>query len=76
METAVSYSPLNATQLHLLKLFSYTKSEDSLKELQSVLFNYYRKKLDEETDRLWAEGKLNDNVIEEMLNIHQRTPYK
>ena len=76
METVASYSPLNAIQLHLLKIFSYTKNEESLKELQSVLFDFYRKKLDEETDRLWAEGKLNDNVIEEMLNIHQRTPYK
>ena len=76
MESVVSYPPLNATQLHLLKMFSYTKSEAGLQELQSALFDFYRKKLDEETDRLWREGKLSDNVIEEMLNIHQRTPYK
>ena len=76
MESTVSYPPLNPIQLHLLKMFSYTKSEESLKELQSALFDFYRKKLDEETDRLWAEGKLNDDVIEEMLNIHQRTPYR
>ena len=75
METVIA-SPFNATQLHLLKMFSYSKSENSLKELQSVLFDYYRKKLDEETDRLWAEGKLNDDIIEEMLHTHQRTPYK
>ena len=76
MEAIVTNPPLNATQLHLLKMFVHTKSEESLKELKSVLFNYYCKKLDEETDSLWAEGKLNDKVIEEMLNIHERTPYK
>jgi len=76
MEAAISHAPFNPVQLHLLKMFSHTQSEDSLKEIKSVLFNYYCKKLDEETDRLWAEGKLNDKVIEEMLNVHQRTPYK
>jgi hypothetical protein len=76
MEAAVSYPPLNPVQLHLLKMFSFTKSEESLNELKSVLLDFYHKKLDEETDRLWEEGKLNDHVIDEMLNCHQRTPYK
>ncbi|MDR0798247.1 MAG: hypothetical protein LBN18_00585 [Dysgonamonadaceae bacterium] len=47
-----------------------------MNELKSVLLDFYHKKLDEETDRLWEEGKLNDHVIDEMLNCHQRTPYK
>jgi hypothetical protein len=75
MEATLSYSPLNATQLHLLKIFSYTKKEEDLQELKVVLLDFYQKKLDEETDRLWDEGKINDEKIEEMLNTHYRTPY-
>jgi len=76
METIETNPPLNATQLFVLKTFATAKSEQDRDELTSLYLNYIQKKLDAETDRLWAEGKLNDNVIEEMLNIHQRTPYK
>ena len=41
MDATLSHSPLNAVQLHLLRMFSVTKNEDSLKELQTVLFDYY-----------------------------------
>ncbi|MDR2621937.1 MAG: hypothetical protein LBC48_05065 [Dysgonamonadaceae bacterium] len=75
MEATLSYPPLNATQLHLLKMFSYTKNEDDLQELKTVLLDFYHKKLDEETDQLWTEGKINDAKIEEMLQSHYRTPY-
>ena len=57
---------LNPTQMHLLKLFSFNKSEDFAKEIQQVLARYFQEKLDAETDRLWDEGILNlkgkDNV--------------
>ena len=76
METIEKNPPLNATQLFVLRTFATARSEQDREELTSLDLDYLRKKLDEETDRLWAEGKLNDEVIEEMLNLHQRTPYK
>ena len=52
--------------MHLLKLFSFNKSEDFAKDIQQVLTRYFQEKLDAETDRLWDEGNLNlkgkDNV--------------
>ena len=57
MEAMLSHQPLNAIQLHLLKMFSVTKNEDSLKELQMVLFDYYQNKLN--YLRLKAEGFIN-----------------
>jgi len=42
--TIANAPPLNSVQLHLLKVFSFAKSDEELKELQSVLFDYYRKK--------------------------------
>ncbi|MDR2466180.1 MAG: hypothetical protein LBD35_02200 [Prevotellaceae bacterium] len=45
-------------------------------ELQEVLLDFYQRKIDRETDRLWTEGIVNEEKIEEMLNSHNRTPYK
>ncbi|MDR1720143.1 MAG: hypothetical protein LBR67_08535 [Dysgonamonadaceae bacterium] len=66
----------NPVQLHLIEMFSYIKTEEAMNELQEVLLDFYKKKLNEETNRLWAEGVINDDKIEEMLNTHIRTPYK
>jgi len=77
MEATVAHQPLNATQLHLLKLFSYKKTEESLQELKSVLLDFYQKKLDEETERWWQENNMTVEKFEEMFsNAHYRTPYK
>ena len=57
---------LNPTQMHLLKLFSFNKSEDFAKEIQQVLTRYFQEKLDAETDRLWNEGILNQERLDEI----------
>jgi hypothetical protein len=66
----------NPTQLHLLKMFSYNKDEDSLKELKDVLFEYYCQKASEEGKRIWKEKNLSNETMQEWLNTHIRTPYK
>ena len=55
--------------MHLLKLFAFNNSEDYAREIQSVLTQHFQSKLDEEADRLWDEGILN----QEKLNEIQRT---
>ncbi len=52
--------------MHLLKLFSFNKSEDFAKEIQQVLTRYFQEKLDAETDRLWDEGILNQERLDEI----------
>ena len=72
METAV----LNPSQLHLLRMFSYNRDEESFKSLKEALFNYYCKKMDEESDKWWQENNMTAEKFEEMCsNIHYRTPY-
>jgi len=68
METATLYSPFNATQLHLLKMFAHIKSEENLQELKSVLFDFYQKKLDKETDKWWEENNMTTEKFEELCN--------
>ena len=72
METAV----LNPSQLHLLRMFSYNKDEESLKSLKEALFNYYCQRVDEESDKWWKENNITTEKFEEMCSdIHYRTPY-
>ena len=52
--------------LHLLKLFSHNDSEEYALEIQDVLTQHFQKKLDEEADKLWDEGILDDKRLEEL----------
>ena len=65
MEAAV----LNPTQLHLLKLYAFNNSEDFAREIQMVLTRYFQQKLDEESDRLWEEGVLNQEKLDEIRHM-------
>jgi len=76
METIEKNQPFNAAQLHLLKMFSYNKSEEGLKELQSVLFNYYRDKLKFQTREFWDKNQLDDTKMDEIMYGHNRTTAK
>jgi len=67
---------LNSSQLHLLRMFSYNRDEESLYELKEVLFKYYCQKVDEEGKRIWQEKNMSNELMHELLNTHLRTPYK
>lgn len=69
-------TPLNPTQLHILKMFSYAKDERQLNDLKSALANYFASTIDKEMDKLWDEGKWSDEKNEEILKEHLRTPYE
>ena len=65
---------LNPTQMHLLKLFSFNNSEDFAREIQLVLTNYFQKQLDEESDRLWDSGVLNQQKLDDIrkTDLHKK----
>ena len=74
METIrTSFNPI---QLHILEMFNYCKSEETMSELKDVLADFYAKQVQNEADRLWEEGSLNGEAIERILDEHWRTPYK
>jgi len=70
MEAAV----LNPTQMHLLKLFAFNNSEDFAREIQMVLTQYFQQKLDEESDRLWESGVLDQDRLNEIrhMDLHAK----
>jgi hypothetical protein len=76
MQATISNPPLNATQLHLLKMFSFNKREEGLEELQSVLTTYYKNKLKMQTDKYWQDNNMNSAKMEEIMYGHNRIPVK
>ena len=67
---------LNPTQLHLLKMFSFCKTEEALENIKKALLKYYSVEIDKEMDALWASGEMTDEKQEAFKNGHFRTPYK
>jgi hypothetical protein len=72
MESIVSHSPLNETQIFLLQAFARIGSEEEKSDIQTMLLDYYRKRVDFAAKNI----SLSNEQIEEILNSHYRTPYK
>ncbi len=72
METTI----LNPAQIMILESFASAKSQEEMDELMDMLRNFYAKKMDRELERLWDEGLLNQEKLDELREQHLRTPYK
>jgi hypothetical protein len=68
MEATATYQPFNETQLHLLKMFSFTKTEQTLQDMKKLLRNFYIQQVEKEA------GKY--QLGDQLLNEHLRTPYR
>ena len=58
---------LNQAQMDFLRLLAHFTTEEEVKELNDVVCEYYARKIDEEMERLWDEGKWSNEKIEETL---------
>jgi len=47
-----------------------------MRDIRRMLGQYFAKRAEDALDRLWDEGVLSDNVMEEWKSEHMRTPYK
>ena len=61
---------LNQAQMDFLRLLAHFTTEEEVKELNDVVCEYYARKIDEEMDKLWDEGKWSNEIIEETLHEH------
>ena len=66
---------LNPPQLHLLKMFSFAKTEDTLFEIKKALSAYFAQRVEDEMDKLWDDGLWSQEKNESILKEHLRTPY-
>ncbi len=66
---------LSIGQIHILEMMNRCRTEDSLKRLKKLLFDFYSKEAEAEADRLWEAGVISESKIEEWGQEHMRTPY-
>ena len=66
---------LHQAKMDLLRVVDRIKTVDEVQAIQHILTNYYAQKVDEEMDRLWNNGTINEQVIQQWGNEHMRTPY-
>lgn len=53
----------NQAQLQLLDMMSFVKTPEALSDLNKVISDYFVKKADEEMEKMWDDGTLdNDNI--------------
>ena len=77
MEAAtIQAKPFTPFQIEMLELVSRVTSEVEMQDIRRMLGQYFAKRVEDAVDRLWDEGVLNDNVMEEWKSEHMRTPYK
>lgn len=62
--------------MDFLRLLGHIKTEEELDELRQVFCDFYARKIDEAVDKLWDEGKWDNEKNEAILKEHLRTPYK
>ena len=66
----------NPAQMQLLETMSFVKSDRALNGLKQAISDYFATQAQEEIDRLWEKGALNEDKVEGFRNLHERTPYK
>lgn len=69
MEAAVR---LNPSQIHLLRMFSINKTEESNRKLKKALFDFYCKEVENMGAKLAQEQHLTNERLEAMSYEHHR----
>lgn len=65
----------NSAQVELLNAMAYLNTDEELMELKEALSKFFAAKAERELDKLWDEGKLNQEVLDNLRHQHLRTPY-
>ena len=66
---------LTPAQLNVLNLMSYIDTEAEQQELQEILLNFYRRKLDSLLLDFKSENNITQQTLDDWSNQHERTPY-
>ena len=69
----MSYTQL--AQLELLNALNSINTEAELNEFKNLLAHYFADKAQKAIDKMWEEGIINEQTIEQWGKEHMRTPY-
>jgi hypothetical protein len=76
MNNLVTKPSLNPSQLYLLQLFAENETEADFEELQSVLLDYYQRKMNKAADAFWDSQHLDNAQMEKLMYGHLRASAK
>ena len=62
-------------QMQLLVMMSFINGEQTLEGLKQAISDYFATQAQNEIERLWDSGVLNESTIEGFRHLHERTPY-
>jgi len=60
---------LNEAQLQILDMMSFIKSEETLNDLKKVISDFFAQQAQDEINRLWETGELNETKVESFRNV-------
>lgn len=66
---------MNEAQMMILESFAGATDEQELNDLMDVIRNFYARRLEAEMNRLWDNGTLNQETLDQLKDEHLRTPY-
>lgn len=66
---------MNKSQMMILESFAGAHDEQEMNDLMDVLRDFYAQRLEREMLRLWDNGILDENRLEQLREEHLRTPY-
>ncbi len=66
---------MNEAQMMILESFAGATDEQELNDLMDVIRNFYARRLEAEMNRLWDNGTLNQETLDQLKEEHLRTPY-
>ena len=67
---------MNPSQMMILESFAGARDEQELNDLMDVLRTFYASRLESEMQRLWDNGTLNQQALDQLQGDHLRTPYR
>ncbi len=74
--SAAIQTPLNTTQMMLLRLFSRPVPEQRMKEIKKLLLQYYTQNLHDEVEKAVVEKGITDEDYEALKNKSYRNRWK
>jgi hypothetical protein len=75
MQSIQFETPLNQTQIEILKLFTRDLSESELLEIKRLIVKFLADQLTQKVDAIWAEKGWTNEDMQDLLNSVERTAY-
>ena len=67
---------MNESQMMILESFAGAQDEQELNALMDVLRNFHANRLESEMQRLWDDGTLDQERLDQLRGEHLRTTYR